>query len=135
MRGLQLSCPHPTNFDYHSGYQQAQMDAEPHLLFAYLAGIFDGEGCVHESRSGTYYFTVANQDLQTCQLFCEHFGGSVHFDKRDKCFRWMATGKAAKRTTKALLPYLRIKKLKAVVAMHKNFGCKNPVITQEAKNG
>jgi hypothetical protein len=128
MRLLQLECPHPTNFDYHLGYQQAQKDAEPYLVYAYCAGLFDGEGCIYKAKQGTkyegrYWLTMTNKDESVCRLFEQLFGGSIQFDETCSCFKWMATGKVAMKAGQAMLPYLCIKKLKMEAGIEKNFGC------------
>ena len=123
---LQGGCPHKDNFDYHSGYQQALIDVELSLDDAYLAGIFDGEGCIYKHPSGKTYLNMTNTSKETCERLRKRFGGSV-VQHPPGCWRWVATGKAAYKMAIATLPFLTIKKAKMIVVLDKNFGLRDAI--------
>lgn len=117
-------CKHLDNFDYHSGYQQALTDVEPLLENAYLAGFFDGEGCIYQNttlgRTRTYV-TVSNNDIGPLESFKDKFGGSI-CPHPPRCHRWTGTGIAARKMTKELMPFLHIKRKALIEAQDMNFG-------------
>lgn len=83
-------------------------------LHAYLAGLFDGEGTVWKNRQNGYvWLHFTNTSLDLCELFRNEFGGSVHEHPGSikTCYRWIATGKAAKKAKDAMQSYLRLKKI------------------------
>ena len=92
---------------------------------AYLAGLFDGEGCIMIVRrspfsighKSVYHYlslslTMANQQMP--ELFQYYFGGSAKPVKkqtvgRQPLWRWDITHNGALGVLRALLPYLRLK--------------------------
>ncbi len=95
---------------------------------AYMAGIFDGEGCVQivkrTDRNGQHSLRVslemANEYIPSLLKF--HFGGSVH--KRDLQSRgwqtqwhWVAVSNRAKLFIEAILPYLKLKRNEAELGL------------------
>ena len=98
---------------------------------AYLAGLFDGEGCVtmarHLHRGGrsgplTYrmFVELVNTDESVVVLFHQYFGGHIYRREPKKVthrviWRWQATSYAARRAMEVLLPYLRIKRARAEI--------------------
>ena len=107
---------------------------------AYLAGFFDGEGCVaayvlkrpptaksRAVRGTRLYVTAANTDRRPLDRFAERFGGAVYvsdkggtrtdgFNRRES-FVWMLWGKAAQAALAEMLPFLVVKKAQAEEAM------------------
>ena len=94
------------------------------IELAYLAGFFDGEGCISLYTShGRRYLTVSVS--QTNRFILESFrfafGGQVyegqkHNGKRD-IWRWTATTKIAAEFLKQIYPFLKLKKGEATIAL------------------
>lgn len=95
---------------------------------AYMAGIMDGEGCIHihKQKPGpsrinpTYYLSVelVMIDKWICELFRFSFGGSnVNQRKRKEgyntLYTWAIIGVQATTMLKCLLPYLKLKRAQA----------------------
>ncbi|SRR6266705_1114195 len=92
----------------------------------YLAGLFDGEGCVgavkvRDKRGGrieAIMFTavVSMCDRQPVDLLAEIYGGAIRQRKRvqkahhSAVFTWQAYGDAGARFLSDILPYLMVKK-------------------------
>ena len=103
--------------------------------WAYLSGLFDGEGtfCISKSTNPngvsvlSAYAKVANTNLELMQWLIKNFGGqyhtsSCHRDKRNpNCkiqYSWSPKGKKNRTTTiENLIPYLVIKKEQAKVLL------------------
>ena len=100
----------------------------------YLAGFFDGEGCItagpakqRKSSKITYKLSMAlsNSDIRPLFLFKEYFGGSIIEQKSSKTFKdrrkhylWQSGGgKCNERCLKKLLPFLITKKEVALAAL------------------
>lgn len=93
---------------------------------AYLAGFFDGEGCISIAVYKENYLgiriEIGQNTRQELDLFSKYFGGKVTAkpDKRykTKSYRW-APGKIEqiKKVLTDLLPYLRQKKRRAELAL------------------
>lgn len=90
---------------------------------AYLAGLFDGEGCVsvttHRKGDATYTtrtLVFSQNDKNLCDLFTNILGvGRVYRvaranERRKDHYQWRVNGKDAVRAAFLLLPYLRLKK-------------------------
>jgi hypothetical protein len=101
------------------------------LELSYLAGFFDGEGCIvlHKSRprkkehNPTYYAEacVASVDKQSVMLFKLHFGGNVYLRKAQTrttrpIWAWQISAKQSINFFEVILPYLRLKKEQATIA-------------------
>jgi len=96
---------------------------------AYIAGIIDGEGCISlASRCDSSYryvtptVQVSNTHLSLLDWLKELFGGTVDVRKdnrpnRKQCNTWRVAGNKARFVIKLILPYLRIKKDQANIAM------------------
>lgn len=89
------------------------MDA---VTLAYMAGLFDGEGCVslHVSRKGSLdcHLTISNGHRGVLELCQYLFGGSI----RQKCnaaarpvFDWQISGPSSERFARAILPFTVVK--------------------------
>jgi hypothetical protein len=102
-----------TNSDY--------LKAEP----AYLAGFFDGEGCVRVNKTPTrntisYHLivSIANNDKTILDSCKEIYGGDVHLKGKGPCLSWSLFSKASiEKFLLASLPYLVVKKDEALVAL------------------
>jgi hypothetical protein len=100
---------------------------------AYMAGIMDGEGCIHigcnhHPTSGLvkpYYWLesmIGMTDRYICDLFHTRFGGTVrNTEKATEKWRakwmWRISGKQAAEMLNSLLPYLRLKHKQAELAL------------------
>lgn len=98
------------------------MDTE----LAYLAGFFDGEGCVsivRNSKTNNLTLTVSISQLNPLPLFlCQRrFGGSIHRERGTRGFRnrvsWQTASRLAVAALKAMRPYLMVKADEADVAI------------------
>lgn len=92
-------------------------------VHAYIAGLFDGEGCVSAQEQfikGKYnqyprisiQLSIANQWIPALEFVQNHFGGTVHDkgDRKSKCFDWRLVGKdPIKRFLLTILPFSIIK--------------------------
>jgi hypothetical protein len=89
---------------------------------AYLAGIIDGEGsfCLH--NFGTHRFgsglAIGNTDLRLMEWIHSHFGGVVRAERRTSAkwkqiWRWTAKASEIEAITRAVLPYLIVKRQQA----------------------
>jgi len=108
----------------------------PPMTLAYMAGLFDGEG--HISISHRRYpktaptrrpysglsvrIGIGNKSVAACELFRENFGGCLYRDAQNirkvgGVHRWALSDLAVEWPLKALLPYLRIKKPQAELAL------------------
>jgi len=96
---------------------------------AYIAGLFDGEGSMTiykgpVSPSGTaavsptYTLIVGISNNDNCPLLDiqGEFGGSIV--KYNKCYQWRVTGNIALAFLREIVPYLRIRKERAELAIN-----------------
>jgi len=90
---------------------------------AYLAGIIDGEGCIFLSSRNVVEVSVSNTSLWLCNYLKFVFTGSVIKVKEDargnrqQLYHWSVKCQRAHLCLKLLLPYLRIKKPQAELAI------------------
>lgn len=112
------------------------MRREKELLYAYLAGIVDGEGSISIQTSGkvkqfTTKLTVTNTNYEMIQLFEQEFGGKVRqrvwktAGPQDKlnwkpCYEWTLIHQKAASAVELLYPHLRIKKRQAILLLRLN---------------
>lgn len=124
------------------------------ITLSYLAGFFDGEGCVcvlkskapADRREITDIFrlsaTISNTDRDILETYKKYFGGVIVSKDRRKethkiCYMWSAQATKAKNFFIIILPYLRQKKEQAELAikfqenMHKNHNKGNAIVTGE----
>lgn len=103
------------------------------ILYAYLAGIIDGEGSIgltrnRKNKSGriVYYIfvTVGMTALEIPCLLKEIFGGSYYIRKKysyspnkKPLGMWSISCLKAENVIKCLLPYLRVKRPQAELAL------------------
>lgn len=89
---------------------------------AYLAGFFDGEGCITcNGTSNLPYAKISHTYYPALQEFQYYFGGTIR-DFNDKTnvkpsWVWVVCGDNAKTLLSALLPHLREKKQQAKIAL------------------
>ena len=115
---------------------------------AYLAGVMDGEGCIHIARlndnrprlvgreptmSYRVYVQVSMVDRVGVSLFEEIFGGCVMFSRRTgrsakyrPIWRWDISSGRAVYVIDTLLPWLRVKRPQALLALEFGRGVKQP---------
>lgn len=100
----------------------------PETTKAYFAGLFDGEGCVYITthKGGCNYnsimVTCANTDRRPLDIMVNIFRGGIAIEKPRKPnhktkYTWRAYHHQAIRFLKTVLPYLVIKKEKALQAI------------------
>lgn len=90
------------------------------MLTAYLAGFFDGEGCITVSKNGSISLGVVNTSKEVLDLFVERFGGVVQDRKQvvnKRQYVWRAYGETAVFILEKLLPHLIEKKEQALTAL------------------
>ena len=96
------------------------------LFLAWVAGFFDGEGCVlvsHRDNHTTYQLAVSvtQQDPTPLHMIKDRFGGNVTADKtatlgyerkkgRVLVWRWKSSSKVAHDFLQAIQPYVVVKK-------------------------
>lgn len=104
------------------------------LTIAYLAGLFDGEGCFliakskvnkkHSSRPFRFqaYAILQIRQKIVCDLLQKTFGGTVSLVRRKNpkhsdIYKWLGSGKTLDKILLHLEPFLIIKKEQAVVLL------------------
>lgn len=107
------------------------VDAE----LAYLAGFFDGEGCVsiiHTPARGEHYYEVrvsANQvDPSPLYVMQRRFGGRLvplhRNPEHRQIYGWIVTGPRGREALEAMLPFLTVKRTQAILAVEFQKGMK-----------
>jgi len=110
---------------------------------AYLAGILDGEGCVHiakEKRKQSFVYKLRVQvsmvDKVPPMLAHNTFGGYLRLRDRNAKWKplweWQVKSNNAVTCLKVLLPYLRTKRVEAELAL-KFWSEKNHVAIRKTK--
>ena len=99
------------------------------LSYEYVAGLVDGEGCIRLTPSGEkrylrYYprLQVTNTYVEVLVMLKEQFGGYIGKPKRrpdstKDCFDWRIDGDGARSLLHNLLPFLVIKREKALAVL------------------
>ena len=90
------------------------------ISLAYLAGFFDGEGCVTVGNNGSLVLGIVNTHLPILNMFKSVFGGSVASRKQrvNKAqFVWRVYGQTAVDAATLLAPLTIEKKEQLVVAI------------------
>lgn len=106
-------------------------------LVSYLAGYFDGDGCIcaglHKGTQPAYVtIAIASYDKEVQDLFAGLFGGVVrtppaHKKKTGKTlYSWNLGGINAQKCLVQLLPYLRVKRRQAELALLFEYKPKGP---------
>ena len=92
---------------------------------AYIAGFFDGEGSIFISKSKKQYYlgiTISNTNLSVLESIQRVMGGEIskspdNRENRLQLFRLRLYSSEAKKFLERLLPYLKIKKEQARLAI------------------
>ena len=100
---------------------------------AYAAGVVDSDGCIRvvkegrsdtRMRSATYYplVLVSQADGEAIQFLQSKWGGCIHKSAQSGgrelfIFRWAVSWKKAEEFLADIVPYLRIKKSQALLAL------------------
>jgi len=90
---------------------------------AYLAGFFDGEGSVIIDKNHGMACVVASTTKWILELLRFNFGGSINTDKKIRyehghiCYHWKINSTNAESFLQAILPYLKLKRPEAEVAI------------------
>lgn len=94
---------------------------------AYLAGFFDGEGCISityniKRRNYCLSISIANVKPNVLLDFHHIFGGNLHYSvtkqkNRRNSWRWEINGKSGGDFLTTLFPYLVLKKEEARLAL------------------
>ena len=88
---------------------------------AYFAGLVDGDGCIHISNRGELSVTVTNCYRPVLDDLCSSYGGAEYKDRTkqnaQEVYRWKLYCQKADAILKRLLPYLRIKRNQAQIAL------------------
>ena len=98
------------------------------MELAYLAGFFDGEGSIsfHEKRPSIIRVTlsISNTASEPIEMIVRVFGGDYHvgyygaFNRNRIHYRWQcASINQTRLILQSLLPYLVVKKAKAIEAL------------------
>lgn len=84
---------------------------------AYLAGFFDGEGCIWINCSGNYQLQigVAQKYPAVLHRYVNLWGGKIY--NANGCHRWMPGARESEKVLRDLLPYLYEKKSQAILAL------------------
>ena len=100
----------------------SRLPSEP--VLAYLAGFFDGDGCVRcaSGLSGCYLSIAQSFDqAEVLMLFCETFGGSITragsgMGLRKPLLQWVACGQSARNAAQLLVPHSITKRMQLLLA-------------------
>lgn len=93
---------------------------------AYLAGFFDGEGSISMGRRGqnrSMFLRVSNTNINSLHRLQRAFGGKIYpenkgdMSRRRPIWKWYCASDAAVIALQAMLPFLGIKKEKALLAL------------------
>lgn len=93
-----------------------------HISLAYIAGIFDGEGCVSIRKSDRVTFSIEMRDPQAIRLISSvlRLKSSHYFRKDQDYYIWRVESSRknlVKRFLTSILPYVRVKKDQIKVAL------------------
>lgn len=101
-------------------------------MIPYLAGFFDGEGCVTIGVNGSIQLRVINTSEAVLQEFVKHLGGSVKPRKQivnKPQFHWSVYGPTAVEVAKTLVEHTLEKKqqLQTVINWYSHRGTLNVI--------
>src|SRR3990167_1671533 len=99
------------------------MDQVTELTKAWIAGFFDGEGCVsihmqaerrgRASDSLGLTIQLSNTSLVTLETIRTAYGGRIHrkkgYKNRQQCYSWQVCGALSDIFVRAILPYSKVK--------------------------
>lgn len=82
----------------------------------YIAGFFDGEGCIYAHHSACYIqMEIGQNDRRPLDFIQQRYGGKIR--RRDNQWRWLCPAASSERFLRDMLPYLLVKKEQAVLAL------------------
>lgn len=103
---------------------------------SYIAGLVDADGCIrlHPSNKGKYrkYYPrvqITNTCRELMDALVEQFGGAIHGPKRrtdgirnstKDCWDWRITGDKCRQLLSNMIPFLFIKKEKAIKVLNQD---------------
>ena len=95
------------------------------LSRVYVAGFFDGEGCVRIERVRNFFFIsvqVTGTHKQTIYELRDQYGGCVVAMKvrsvhHNQAYKWRITNRGAAAFLEDVLPFLRQKRIQAIMAL------------------
>jgi LAGLIDADG-like domain len=91
------------------------------LATAYLAGFFDGEGCVRVDKQGRMIVQVGNTSLEVLKKYRLYWGGSIAVQpvkrRRKAMWQWRIGGDAAQVFLEMILDFLVVKRHQAQAAI------------------
>jgi len=106
----------------------------------YVAGFFDGEGCVSINTTGRCTISITQKNPEVLYLIQKQYGGNVHckWKKHFECSHWLTNGKQdVIRFLNLIKPYVVVKKKEidlglqaAALVRDGNIGC-NPLSIEE----
>jgi hypothetical protein len=110
------------------------------LTDQYIAGFFDGEGCVTISQRGRVQITIAQNEREVLDLIQKKYGGGIHIKdlKVKSCYHWRLSKAALiEKFLIKILPFCMIKNNEIRIALkgvaltrRNNKGC-NPLSNDE----
>ncbi|KKM72283.1 hypothetical protein LCGC14_1422130 [marine sediment metagenome] len=108
---------------------------------AYIAGLFDGEGCVTVTRriGGTrgvaYQLVVVfgMNDREGLDVVCSRFGGNVLGPNPKGTYTWAASGVNALAFLKVVRPHVRVKRQQVDVALGFTVGQRGRLVDLEER--
>lgn len=89
---------------------------------AYIAGLFNGEGCVTVNPTNQLFITITNTNRDVLQFVANALNAG-YIDKKpvqknqSPCYFWRCHSRHAAKVLEKLLPYLIIKKQHALLAV------------------
>ena len=105
-----------------------EKNAEKVDIIGYLAGFFDGEGCITiEARRGKSFnvrCSITNSSLEVLKIFKKIFGGSIHKRKlyvNKPLWDWRCNAHLALFFLTKIMPYLIVKNKEAKLALEFGF--------------
>ena len=73
-------------------------------MLRYLAGYFDGEGCIHISVADYGLAAqVASNQLAVLNIYKDFFGGGIYNPGKNKCYLWRISCKRAENFLEVIL--------------------------------
>lgn len=84
----------------------------------YLAGFFDGEGCIHAHRnlkSISVYLTQANPFI--LQMVADIYGGKPKQNKTTKAYAWECPANSREKFLTDILPFVIVKRSQILLAI------------------
>jgi hypothetical protein len=103
------------------------LEASPLLSKEYIAGFFDGEGCIRihvikSSRARPQYqleASISQKRREVLDLVSAQYGGVVRKERQGKyiCYRLTLSGLASEKLLRDILPYMVVKKKEAETAL------------------